>query len=73
MKQRVVRIDQSPMNPVIWVLQLACGHDICVTQKRRPSRERTWTDKVTSERMCGPKLIDCWKCGAGDSAVPLEE
>ncbi len=49
MKQRLVRIDQSPMNALIWVLQLACGHDVYVTQTSRPSLTRTWTDKQSRE------------------------
>jgi hypothetical protein len=62
-KRRIQRIDQSPMNEQIWVIQLeGCGHDVYVTQKKRPSRERTWTDKATGERMCGPKLMACPKC-----------
>lgn len=60
--QRVVRIDQSPMNERIWVLQLACGHDVCITQKKRPSNLRTWTDKTTGERLCGPRLMECDRC-----------
>lgn len=59
---RIVRIDRSPMNEKIWVLQLDCGHDVCVTQKARPSKERTWTDKATGERLCGPKFLRCERC-----------
>ena len=55
------------MNRVIWVLQLACGHDVCVTQKARPSRERTFTDKATGEKMVGPKFLECPRCVAAGS------
>lgn len=27
-ERRVVRVDQSPMNPKIKVAQLSCGHDV---------------------------------------------
>lgn len=62
MKERIVRIDRSPMNDQIWVLQLTCGHDVCVTQKKRPSLERTWFDKKAGERLCSPRLLECPKC-----------
>lgn len=38
MKRQVVRVDQSPMNPVRWCLGLDCGHEEYVTAKRRPVR-----------------------------------
>jgi hypothetical protein len=31
----IVRIDRSPMNTKVWVVQLDCGHDICVYKKPR--------------------------------------
>lgn len=61
-KQRVLRVDQSPMNPVIWILELACGHDVTVTQKARPSTMRTFTDKATGDRMTDYKMVECWRC-----------
>jgi hypothetical protein len=67
-KKRVVRVDQSPMNAAVWVLQLECGHDIYRTQKARPSRERTWTDKATGERMCGPRFEHCERCAVRESS-----
>lgn len=36
-KQRVVRTDQSPLNPKRWCLTLVCGHEVWVTRTRRPS------------------------------------
>lgn len=60
--QRIKRIDQSPMNPIIWIIELTCGHEVTKVQKARPSRERTWTDKATRERMCGPRFMNCPKC-----------
>lgn len=55
---RIVRIDRSPMNERVWVLQLDCGHDAYVTQKCRPSRDRTWRSS-TGERLCGPRFVRC--------------
>jgi len=37
MKQRVERIDPSPMNRLRWCLQLACGHERWVTAKKQPT------------------------------------
>ena len=45
----VVRIDQSAMNALRWVMQLSCGHDVYVTAKRKPKK----------------KTATCDKCGAG--------
>lgn len=38
MKQRVIRIDQSPMNAQRWNLTLACNHEVWITSKSRPRR-----------------------------------
>lgn len=73
MKRRIVRVDRSPMNERIWVLQLTCGHDVYVTQKKRPSRERTFTDPRTGEREIGPKFIECERCAATPEARQPEE
>lgn len=35
--QRVERAVQSPMNPLRWCLELECGHECWVTQKKRPT------------------------------------
>jgi len=40
MKVRVMSVKQSPLNPLRWLLTLACGHEIWVTAKQRP-RVRT--------------------------------
>lgn len=34
----IVRIDRSPMNPKVWVVQLDCGHDIFVYRKPRRTK-----------------------------------
>lgn len=39
MIKRVVRITQSPMNALRWVLDLECGHETWITAKRRPTRK----------------------------------
>lgn len=36
---RVKRVDQSPLNPLRWSLELECGHDVWVTSKTKPSRK----------------------------------
>ena len=38
-KQQILRIDQSPMNPKRWCLELACGHEAWITTVRRPTRK----------------------------------
>lgn len=61
-QQRVLRVTQSPMNPLIWVLDLACGHETTLAQKKRPTLMRTWTDKTTREILCGARKVACWRC-----------
>jgi hypothetical protein len=34
--RNMVRIDRSPMNDKIWIIQLDCKHDITITQTRKP-------------------------------------
>ena len=47
-KQRVMRTDQSPLNPKRWCLTLACGHEAWITRVRRPQR----------------KFFRCFECAA---------
>ena len=47
-KNAVVRIDRSPMNPRIWVLQLDCWHDIYITAERRPVRKTAKCEKCAA-------------------------
>lgn len=35
-RSAVERVTVSPMNPTIWYIDLACGHDLRVVQKTRP-------------------------------------
>lgn len=72
-KQRVQRIDQSPMNPLVWVFQLACGHDIVKTSKSRPKNYSL--HKVPGDVLQGPRFERCHKCEAvaKDSAAPTSE
>lgn len=35
----VIRITQSPMNPIRWCFDLACGHEQWDTSKRKPTRK----------------------------------
>jgi hypothetical protein len=37
---RVLRVDQSRMNPNRWCLELECGHEVWITAKKRPTRQR---------------------------------
>jgi hypothetical protein len=34
----VKRVDQSPVNPRRWCLELSCGHEVWITASRRPIR-----------------------------------
>lgn len=47
--KKVLRITQSPMNPLRWVLELSCGHDVWITRTSRPSRKTHKCD------VCQPK------------------
>lgn len=44
MRHAIVRIDRSPMNPKVWVVQLDCGHD--VYKHRKP----TMRQRIECER-----------------------
>lgn len=35
-KRQIVRVTQSPLNPIIWLIDLVCGHEVRKVQKRRP-------------------------------------
>ena len=37
-KRYVKRVRQSPLNPMRWVLDLDCGHEVWVTAKSCPTR-----------------------------------
>ena len=47
-KRKVIRVDQSPMNPMRWLLTLSCGHDVWCTAFEKPTA----------------KLLKCSKCAA---------
>lgn len=51
---QVMRVDQSPMNPLNWCLELSCKHTMWVTSRKRPVR----------------KSISCPKCSSGSAEVP---
>jgi hypothetical protein len=34
----VQRVDRSPMNPKVWIVQLSCGHDRYISG-RKPRRD----------------------------------
>jgi len=60
-KQRIMRVTQSPMNAVIWVLDLECGHELTVVQKRRPSKY-SLTHAPDGELLQGYRRVNCTKC-----------
>ncbi len=37
-RSAVLRVDQSPMNPRRWCLELSCGHEEWVTATKRPTK-----------------------------------
>ena len=43
--RRVMRADQSPMNPTRWCLGLDCGHEEWVYSLSRPTRTTEYCDK----------------------------
>ncbi len=43
--KKVIKVTQSPMNPLRWLLDLECGHDVWVTSKKRPTRKTVSCDK----------------------------
>ena len=47
-KIKVRRIDQSPMNPRQWCIDLYCGHEDWITSNRRPKF------KVMQCKVCDP-------------------
>lgn len=62
MKQKVQRVVQSPMNPLRWCFELACGHNVWVTRKSRPSTMSVVT--VVGEKMAVPRGMKCPECAA---------
>lgn len=50
---KVLRIDQSPMNPLQWCCLLACGHDQWVTAKRKPERKHMKCDRCVAGLIFG--------------------
>jgi hypothetical protein len=34
--RQVVRVNQSPMNPLRWCIELSCRHEVWVTRKSKP-------------------------------------
>ena len=67
-RQRVVRTDQSPVNPKQWCLTLACGHDVWVTSKARPKRKtEECTEATCTARKVGGLKPAYWTM----SACPL--
>lgn len=49
MKVAVIRVDQSPVNPKRWCLQLECGHEVWVSASKKP------TTKVADCESCRRK------------------
>jgi hypothetical protein len=61
-KRKISRVTQSPLNPVIWFLDLECGHEVRVVQKKRPAKVSITRDKATGESLIGPRRILCPTC-----------
>lgn len=38
MRQGVIAVHQSLLNPQRWLLRLECGHEMWMTSKTRPTR-----------------------------------
>jgi hypothetical protein len=47
--KRVIRTVQWPTNAERWVLELACGHEVGVTSKTRPTRKNVHCDVCAEE------------------------
>lgn len=45
---RVERVTQSPMNPLRWSLDLACGHEAWITSKSRPKRKHQVCERCSA-------------------------
>ena len=50
------------MNAVIWFLDLECGHELRIVQKKRPARDSITRDKTTGEKLIGPRRLLCPRC-----------
>ena len=50
-KYKVLRTDQSPMNPKRWCLELACGHEIWMTATKRPARKTAFCPICPDQRI----------------------
>lgn len=61
-RRRVCRVTQSPMNAVIWFVDLECRHEVRMVQKQRPAMSTTFKDKATGELMSGPRMVACPTC-----------
>ena len=61
-RRQILRVTQSPLNPLIWVIDLSCGHEITVAQKRRPAKMSVFRDKDTGEKLCGNRTMQCYAC-----------
>ncbi len=46
----VLRVTQSPLNPLRWCLSLNCGHERWVTSKARPARRAARCNRCTDAR-----------------------
>lgn len=58
--QRVRRVTQSPLNPLRWALDLECGHELWVTQKKRPALVTVETER--GEKMVSARTMRCRVC-----------
>jgi hypothetical protein len=67
MKQKIKRVDRSPMNERIWIIELMCGHEIYKTQRSKPRIFSVFRDKLTRELMTGYRSMDCKDCDATES------
>lgn len=43
--KNVVRIDRSPMNELVWCIQLECNHDVFRTAKKKPTVKQLRCEK----------------------------
>jgi hypothetical protein len=59
-KKLVRRIVQSPMNRVIWVVELECGHDTTLVSKSRPRAYSLKT--VDGDVLESRRRLPCPRC-----------
>lgn len=53
-KSPITHVARSPVNPQRWLLELACGHQRWITQRRRPSLRRALLCPICEARRLHP-------------------